>query len=101
MQIKQGDLFWYRNKSDENSIPHPYIVIQDTVINQSIIDTVVICAVTTNRKKASWPGSILLDRHEANLEKPSIIDVSKIRVVKKKDLGEYNEVNYRYGFSSE
>ena len=91
MKFTQGDVYWYTipSKNNTKSIPHPYVIIQETVMNQSKIDSIVICGITSNMKKASWPGNIILNLNEANLTKQSIIDVSQILTVKKVELGEY------------
>lgn len=92
MKIYQGSIYW-ASTSDENghkrSIRHPQVVIQDNLINQSRIDSVVVCEISTNLTKASIPGNILLKSGEGNLPKNSIILTSHISSVKKKDLGEY------------
>jgi mRNA interferase MazF len=78
---------------DDNSYgveyPHPYVVIQDDAINHSRVETVVLCALTTNMKKANLPGNILLDEGEGNLPKQSIVVVSQIVSVEKSTLGQY------------
>ena len=86
--MKQGDIFWIEpdcSPDDFGEIPHPYVVIQDNVINQSRIKTVVMCALTSNMKRAGEPGNILLDVDEANLPLHSIVVVSQIETVNKSD----------------
>ncbi len=85
--IHQGDIYWISGL--ESDIPHPYVVIQDDLLNQSRILTVVVCALTTNLKRASLPGTILLHDGEAHLPKQSLIEVSKISTVEKTHLGDY------------
>jgi mRNA interferase MazF len=90
--VKQGDIFWIEPgclPDDFGEIPHPYVVIQDNVINQSRIKTVVMCALTSNMKHAGEPGNILLDVDEANLPLHSIVVVSQIETINKSDLKEY------------
>jgi mRNA interferase MazF len=89
--IKQGNVYWcsVQTANGTTTTPHPYVVIQDTVINQSRIDTVVVCGITTNMKKATWPGYIVLESREANLTQRSIIDVSQVSVIQKSQLGDY------------
>jgi mRNA interferase MazF len=70
-------------------IVHPHVVIQDTVVNQSRIETVVVCALSTNMKRAFQPGNILLESGEAGLSKQSIVIVSQVSTVEKSTLGEY------------
>jgi len=50
---------------------------------------VVVCALTTNLKRANLPGNVLLEAGEANLPKQSIVVVSQVSTVDKSQLGEY------------
>jgi mRNA interferase MazF len=90
--INQGDVYWVQfNDADsaESYIPHPYVVVQADVLNHSRIQTVVLCALTTNIKRANLPGNVLLEIGEANLPKQSIVEVSKVSTVNKSQLGAY------------
>jgi mRNA interferase MazF len=92
MVIKQGDIFWIELEEPVGSEPgysHPHVVIQNNVFNQSRINTIIVCALTTNLKRASSPGNILLEVGEGNLPKQSIVVVSQIFTVDKMQLGEY------------
>jgi mRNA interferase MazF len=92
MVVNQGDVFWVPLEEPDRSEPgitHPHVVIQDTVINHSRIHTVVVCALTTNLKRANSPGNVLLEAGEANLPKQSIVVVSQVSTVEKSQLGEY------------
>jgi len=92
MAIKQGDIYWITLDAPNGSEPgiaHPHVVIQDDVLNRSPIDTLVVCALTTNVKRAKYPGNVLLDVGEANLPKQSIAMVSRISRVNRAQLGEY------------
>jgi len=75
-----GAIYWLQSKSD---ISHPHVVIQQ------IGDEVVLCELTTNIKKLTILGNILLDIGEANLPKVSIVEVGKITTVHKNQLGDY------------
>ncbi|MCA9961682.1 MAG: type II toxin-antitoxin system PemK/MazF family toxin [Anaerolineales bacterium] len=90
--LKQGDIFWVQLEGlpgDIPQIPHPHVIIQDTIINRSRVKTVVMCALTSNMKRANEPGNVLLDMNEAGLTRHSIVVVSQIETVNKTDLGEY------------
>jgi mRNA interferase MazF len=92
MLIKQGDIYWVSfdgPSGPESSIAHPQVIVQDNVLNRSRIDTVVVCALTTNAKRANLPGNVRLEVGEANLPKPSIVAVSQVSTVAKTQLGEY------------
>ena len=52
------------------------------------INTVVICALTSNVKRAQAPGNVLLKKGEANLPKKSVVNISQNYTVNKSDLVE-------------
>jgi mRNA interferase MazF len=58
------------------------------VFNHSRIDTVVVCALTTNLHRATEPGNVLLDDGEGGLPTRSVVVVSQISSVAKAALGE-------------
>ena len=92
MTINQGDVFWIPLEEPDGSEPgyvHPHVVIQDNALNRSRINMVVVCALTTNMKRAKAPGNVLLEIGEANLPRQSIVVVSQVSVVDKAQLGEY------------
>lgn len=89
MVVNQGDIYWVPVEESSGSVSHPHVVIQDNVINHSPINTVVVCALTTNLKRAKAPGNVLLEVGEANLPKQSVVAVSQVSTVEKAQLGEY------------
>jgi mRNA interferase MazF len=91
MVINQGDIFWIDLNEPSGSEPgyrHPHVVIQNNLFNRSRINTVVVCALTSNLKRANAPGNVLLNKGEANLPKKSVINISQVFTVKKSDLSE-------------
>jgi mRNA interferase MazF len=91
MVINQGDIFWIDLKEPSGSEPgyrHPHIVIQNNLFNRSRINTVVVCPLTSNLKRATAPGNVLLNKGEANLPQKSVINISQIFTVNKSDLSE-------------
>ena len=89
MTIKQGDIFWVDlgiPKGSEPGYRHPHVVIQNNVYNISKINTVVVCALTSNLRRAAVPGNVLLKEGEANLPKDSVVNISQIITVDKSDL---------------
>lgn len=91
MTIQQGDIFWIdlgTPKSSEPGYRHPHVVIQNNIFNKSRINTVVVCSVTSNLKRAIAPGNVLLKKGEGNLPKDSVVNVSQIITVNKSDLVE-------------
>jgi mRNA interferase MazF len=89
--INQGDVFWIDLGEPSGSEPgyqHPHVVIQNNLLNKSRINTVVVCVLTSNLRLAGAPGNVLLEKGEANLPKQSVVNVSQIFTVGKRDLGE-------------
>jgi mRNA interferase MazF len=92
MKINQGDVYWVPLEGTDNreSGPiHPHVIVQENVLNHSRIKTVVVCALTSNLKRAKSPGNILLEAGEANLPRQSVVVVSKVSTVDKAQLVEY------------
>lgn len=91
MNINQGDIFWVDLEDPKGSEPgyrHPHVVIQNNVFNKSKINTVVVCALTSNLKRATAPGNIVLRKGEGNLPKDSVVNVSQVVTLNKFDLVE-------------
>jgi len=92
MVINQGDVYWIELDEPTGSEPgysHPHVVVQNNVFNASKINTVIVCALTSNTKRAEAPGNVLLEKGEANLSKQSVVLVSQIFTVDKTQLGEF------------
>jgi mRNA interferase MazF len=92
MEIKQGDIFWIEQDEplgSEQGYRRPFVVVQNNLFNQSRIQTVVVCALTTNLQRAKAPGNVLLEIGEGGLSKPSVVNISQVFTVDKKYLSEY------------
>ncbi len=89
--INQGEIFWVRPQPlaspELGYYPHPYVVVQENIFNHSRVESVIVCALTSNAREAHMPGNVLLEPGEANLPKQSIVVVSKISAVHKSQLG--------------
>ena len=92
MVINQGDVYWVDLGDPIGSAPgcrHPHVVIQNNLFNQSRINTVVVCALISNLRRAGAPGNVLLADGEAGLTKQSVVVVSQLFTVDKSQLDEY------------
>jgi mRNA interferase MazF len=92
MVINQGDIFWIELGEPGGSEPgysHPHVVIQNNMFNQSGLNTLVVCVLTSNLKRAAVPGNVLLEPGEGDLPKQSVVVVSQIFTIDKRQLGEY------------
>ena len=91
MVIRQGDVFWIDLGEPRGSAPgyrHPHVVVQNNIFNQSRINTVVVCALTSNLARAASPGNVQLRKGEAGLPRPSVVNVSQVFTVDKSELTE-------------
>ncbi len=92
MVIRQGDIYWIELEVPSGSEPsyrHPHVVVQNDLLNQSRIRTVVVCQLTSNLKRAELPGNILLSKKDTYLSKDSVANVTRILSVDKTRLEDY------------
>ena len=85
----QGDVFWVRFGPSGDSGPsgkRPAVVIQNDLLNRSVIRTTVVALITSNLKLAAVPGNVLLARGAGNLPKRSVAVVSQMATVDKSRL---------------
>jgi mRNA interferase MazF len=92
MIIQRGAVYWVRLEQPEDAQPqiaHPYVVIQPESVEADANTVITVCALTTNAKKVSLHGNVLLEVGEANLPRQSIVEVSKVALIKASQLGAY------------
>ncbi len=84
MTIHPGEIYWLQLDAadgEEARIPHPHVVVE------IIGDRLTVCALTSNLRRVSLPGNVLLDAGEANLPRASVVEVTKIVTVEPSQLG--------------
>jgi len=87
--IRRGELYWATvSRPGATHVAHPHVVVQDDLFNQSRVHTVIVCALTSNLRRAHEPGNVLLDPGEGNLPRRSVVVVSQVSSVEKAHLGE-------------
>ena len=88
--MRQGEIYWlhFQGKGSEPSGRRPAVVVQHDRFNRSAIQTTVVAAVTSNLMLAAMPGNVRLKRGEANLPRPSVINVTQIQTVDRESLTE-------------
>lgn len=92
MVINQGDVYWIDLGAPSGSGPgfrRPYVVIQNNFLNHSSINTIIVCALTTNLRRTNALGNVRLKQGEADLFKESVVVVSQLFTVDKSDLDDY------------
>lgn len=90
--VQRGDVYWVCPDEERGAVPgvaHPHVVIQDDVFNRSRVDTVIVCALTSNLGRANEPGNVLLEVGEGNLPRQSVLVVSQVSSIARSQLGAY------------
>ena len=64
------------------------MVVQHDRFNRSAISTVVVAAITSNPRLAAMPGNVRLRSGEGGLPRPSVVNVSQLRTVDRRQLAE-------------
>ena len=73
----------------ETGFRRPYLVIQNNLANDSRINTVMVCPLTSNLGRGDISGNVRLTRGEANLPQASVVVVSQVMHVDKRELHEF------------
>jgi mRNA interferase MazF len=63
------------------------LVVQDDVFNHSRIGTVIVCALSSNLRKAAEPGNVLLHPGEGGLARQSVVVSTQVSCIYKAQLG--------------
>ena len=89
--IRRGQIWWVDFAEPRGSEPgyrHPALVLQRDEVNDSRINTVVVCVLTSNTALARAPGNTLLSKRRSGLPHDSVANASQIATVNKADLDE-------------
>src|SRR5205085_7845138 len=84
MVIRQGAVVWVDFGQPTGSAPgyqHPAMVLQCDSFNASAINTLVVVLITSTLRLEHIPGNIRLAKGEANLFKPSVVNVTQIATI--------------------
>ncbi|MEE4603960.1 MAG: type II toxin-antitoxin system PemK/MazF family toxin [Desulfobacteraceae bacterium] len=91
MVIRNGSIYWVDFSPEKGSEPigrRPGLVIQNDILNDSKLNTVVMLAITSTMKFGELPGNVTLRKGEANLPKRCVINTTQIKSVDKKSIKE-------------
>jgi mRNA interferase MazF len=81
--IRQGEIHWLRfgGEGSEPAGRRPAVIVQHDAFNRSALRTTVVAAVTSNLALAAKPGNVRLRRGEANLPRPSVVNVTQLMTI--------------------
>lgn len=91
MVIRHGSVYWIDFSPGEGSEPtgrRPGLVIQNSALNDSKLNTVIVLAITSTLKYGELPGNVSLKKGEANMPKTCVINVTQIKSVDKRSIKE-------------
>ncbi len=91
MVIRKDSIYWIDFSPGKGSEPmgrRPGLVIQNDVLNNSKLNTVVVLALTSTMKYGELPGNVVLRKGEANLKKKCVVNVTQIKSVDKRSVQE-------------
>ena len=89
MVVRQGDVWWVDLAEPGGSEPgyrRPVVVVQSNDFNRSRIQTVIVAAVTSNKRLATAPGNVTLGRRGTGLSRESVVNVSQLLSLDKRVL---------------
>jgi len=84
--MQKGEIWWADLPQPIGSVPgkrRPVLVLQNDVINRSGIKTTIVAAITSNLDLGKAPGNIVLQKHDSNLDRASVINLSQIVTINK------------------
>lgn len=91
MVIRKGSVYWIDFSPAKGSEPtgrRPGLVVQNDLLNDSKLNTVIVLAITSNLKFGELPGNVTLRKGEANLPKRSVVNMTQVKTVDKAGLKE-------------
>jgi len=89
--VTQGELYWVDLGSSRGAVirkSRPVVIVQNDAFNASRIQTVIVCPLTTNLRRASAPGNVLLGEGEAGLTRQSVVNISQILTLDREEIQE-------------
>ena len=91
MVIRNGSIYWVDFSPGKGSEPigrRPGLLIQNDILNDSKLNTVIMLAITSTMKFGELPGNVVLRKGEANLPKRCVINTTQIKSVDKNSIKE-------------
>ena len=91
MVIRKGSIYWVDFSPGKGSEPiggRPGLVVQNDLLNNSKLSTVIVVAITSTLKFGELPGNVILRKGEAKLPQRSVVNMTQIKTVDKSSLKE-------------
>ncbi|OGR26917.1 MAG: PemK family transcriptional regulator [Desulfobacterales bacterium RIFOXYA12_FULL_46_15] len=91
MVIRKGSVYWVDfspAKGSESVGRRPGLVVQNDLLNDSKLNTVIVVTITSTLKFGELPGNVILKKGEANIPKKSVVNMTQLKTVEKSSLKE-------------
>jgi mRNA interferase MazF len=90
--MKRGEVWWAdfgEPRRSEPGMRRPAIIVQDDLLTESRLQTVMVVPLTTNLKRAEAIGNVLLREADTGLQRPSVALVCQVMTVDKEFLTDF------------
>lgn len=77
----RGEIWWATLPDPVGAMPghrRPVLIVQADSFNRSLIQTIIVAALTSNLRLAAAPGNVLLTTKATGLDRDSVVNVSQI-----------------------
>jgi mRNA interferase MazF len=89
LTVRQGDIYFVSLAPPtdfEPGYPHYVVVVQSNEVNESDVNTAIVCCLTTTLSRADAPGNVLLAPGEGGMPEQSVVNVSQMLTLDKRRL---------------
>ena len=79
--VRRGEIWWADLAAPRGSEPgyrRPVLIVQANSFNRSLIQTVIVAAITSNVGLAEAPGNVLIPARSSGLPRDSVVNVSQV-----------------------
>lgn len=77
----RGEIWWATLPDPVGAMPghrRPVLIVQADSFNRSLIQTIIVVALTSNLRLVAAPGNVLLTTKATGLDRDSVVNVSQI-----------------------
>jgi mRNA interferase MazF len=89
--VKRGEVWWVDFGEPKGAAPgfrRPVVIVQDDLLTDSALATVVVAPITSNLRRGLAVGNVTLDPKSSGLKQPSVVLTCQLTTVDKAWLAE-------------
>ena len=91
MVIRRGDIYWLdlgKPEGAEHGFRRPVIVTQSNLFNDTTVQTVIVCVLSSNLSYAHFPGNVIVQPEESGLPRDSVVNVTQLVTIDRSRLND-------------